>query len=231
MDNVFWNEFDRGQLSDEEMLAGFIRNDPSVEKEIRQIFENMHGILTRADYAIPWIRELKAAGYQVLVLSNFSDKVARDNPDALDFLEYVDGGILSYRDGVIKPDPAIYRLLISRYDLKPEECVFLDDTQEKSGRGGEIRHPHHPLQGDGGGEGKAAGAGRGLRAFLLFFSLFYLLIEPDVDPQQDREADGRHQAGWNSRSAPENPEAPRSGWPRTFRPEARCRRWLRSVSG
>ena len=24
MDNVFWNEFDRGQLSDEEMLAGFI---------------------------------------------------------------------------------------------------------------------------------------------------------------------------------------------------------------
>ena len=130
MDNVFWNEFDRGQLSDEEMLAGFIRNDPSVEKEIRQIFENMHGILTRADYAIPWIRELKAAGYQVLVLSNFSDKVARDNPDALDFLEYVDGGILSYRDGVIKPDPAIYRLLISRYDLKPEECVFLDDTQK-----------------------------------------------------------------------------------------------------
>ena len=68
--------------------------------------------------------------YQVLVLSNFSDKVARDNPDALDFLEYVDGGILSYRDGVIKPDPAIYRLLISRYDLKPEECVFLDDTQK-----------------------------------------------------------------------------------------------------
>ena len=130
MDSPFWNEFDRGQLTDEEMLAGFIRNDPSVEKEIRQIFENMHGILTRADYAIPWIRELKAAGYQVLVLSNFSDKVARDNPDALDFLEYVDGGILSYRDGVIKPDPAIYRLLISRYDLKPEECVFLDDTQK-----------------------------------------------------------------------------------------------------
>ena len=130
MDNVFWNEFDRGQLSDEEMLAGFIRNDPSVEKEIRQIFENMHGILTRADYAIPWIRELKAAGYQVLVLSYFYEKVARDNPDALDFLEYVDGGILSYRDGVIKPDPAIYRLLISRYDLKPEECVFLDDTQK-----------------------------------------------------------------------------------------------------
>ena len=130
MDSQFWNEFDRGQLTDEQMLAGFIRNDPSVEKEIRQIFANLHGILTKADYAIPWIRELKEKGYQVLVLSNFSDKVARENPDAPDFLEYVDGGILSYRDGVIKPDPAIYRLLIDRSGLKPEECVFLDDIQK-----------------------------------------------------------------------------------------------------
>ena len=128
MDNPFWNEMDRGKLSEEEMLEGFIQNDPSVEKEIRQIYENLHGILTKANYAIPWIKELKAKGYQVLVLSNFSEKVARENADALDFLEYVYGGILSYKDGVIKPDPAIYRLLLDRYGLKPEECVFLDDV-------------------------------------------------------------------------------------------------------
>lgn len=129
VDNPFWHEFDRGFLSDDEMLAGFINNDPSVEKEIRQIFVSLHGIVTRADYAIPWIKKLKSAGYQVLVLSNFSDKVKRDNEDAMDFLEYVDGGILSYQDGVIKPEPAIYRLLLSRYGLKAEECVFLDDLQ------------------------------------------------------------------------------------------------------
>ena len=29
---------------------------------------------------------------------------------------------------MIKPDPAIYQLLMSRYDLKPWESVFLDDT-------------------------------------------------------------------------------------------------------
>ena len=93
-----------------------------MEKEIRQIYENLHGILTKADYAIPWIKELKAKGYQVLVLSNFSSKVARENPDALEFLEYVDGGILSYQDGVIKPDPAIYRLLLDRYSLNPRNA-------------------------------------------------------------------------------------------------------------
>ena len=40
----------------------------------------------------------------------------------------MDGGILSYQDQVIKPMPEIYQLLIDRYDLVPQECVFLDDT-------------------------------------------------------------------------------------------------------
>ena len=31
--------------------------------------------MKRYDYAIPWIEELKAKGYQFLVLSNFSRKV------------------------------------------------------------------------------------------------------------------------------------------------------------
>ena len=48
--------------------------------------------------------------------------------DALDFIPYTDGGILSFQDRVIKPDEKIYRLLLSRYQLKAQECVFLDDT-------------------------------------------------------------------------------------------------------
>ena len=48
----------------------------------------------------------------------------------MSFLSFTDGGILSYKDKVIKPDPAIYRLLIERYDLVPENCVFIDDTQK-----------------------------------------------------------------------------------------------------
>ena len=35
-----------------------------------------------------------------------------------------------FQDKVVKPEPEIYRLLIDRYGLKPEECVFLDDTEK-----------------------------------------------------------------------------------------------------
>ena len=40
----------------------------------------------------------------------------------------MDGGILSYQEKLIKPDPAIYTLLLERYGLVAEESVFLDDT-------------------------------------------------------------------------------------------------------
>ncbi len=125
----FWHEMDRGKLSDEELLEGFIKNDPSMEKEIREIFKNVKGMVCRYDYAISWIKELKEKGYHVYVISNFAHKAHVDCIEALDFLEELDGGILSYQVKLIKPDPEIYRLLCRKYDLKAEECVFIDDLQ------------------------------------------------------------------------------------------------------
>ena len=86
-------------------------------------------MVTKREYAIPWVKELKAKGLGVFYLSNFSSKAFEDCQDALDFMEYMDGGILSFREKVIKPDGEIYRLLLSRYGLKAEESVFIDDTQ------------------------------------------------------------------------------------------------------
>lgn len=136
IDSGLWVEYDRGVLTDEEVLEKFVENDPGIEKELRESLSSLHGMLTKYDYAIPWVQELKAKGYQVLVLSNFSEKAYAECQEVLGFLEYVDGGILSFRDKVIKPDPQIYQLLIDRYKLIPEECVFMDDM-ERNLRGAE----------------------------------------------------------------------------------------------
>lgn len=126
--NSAWNEYDLGNLSDDEVLNLFIESDPSVEKELRETLKDMGGVLKRCEYAIPWIEELKEKGYQVLFLSNFSEKALRDCAAALDFLPHMDGGVFSCKVHLIKPDPAIYKLLLQQYRLNPEECVFLDDT-------------------------------------------------------------------------------------------------------
>ena len=128
--NPMWNEMDRGAMSDEQLLAGFIQNDPSIEKEIREVFENVRGMIRRYDYAIPWIRELKERGYGIYIISNFAHKAHKDCIEALDFLKEVDGAILSYQVKLIKPSPEIYQLLCSKFGLNAQECVFIDDTEK-----------------------------------------------------------------------------------------------------
>lgn len=125
-----WNEYDRGLMTDEEVLEAFVANDPGIEKELRESLADIQNMLTGYDYAIPWVKDLKSKGYQVLVLSNFSHKAYVQCAKALGFLEYVDGGILSFREHLIKPDAAIYELLIERYQLMPSECVFIDDLSQ-----------------------------------------------------------------------------------------------------
>ena len=124
-----WSEYDRGMLTDDEVLDEFVRNDPGIEKELRESLGNIDGMLVKYDYAIPWVKELKQKGYQVLVLSNFAHRAHHDCKDVLGFLDYVDGGILSYQEKTIKPEPEIYQALFQKYQLDPTECVFLDDNR------------------------------------------------------------------------------------------------------
>lgn len=125
-----WNEFDRSGCEEEALIERFVQNAPEVEREIRLICQDVHDMLRRRESTIPWIEELKAMGLRVYYLSNFSKKAARECAHVLDFIPHTDGGILSYEEKIIKPDPEIYELLIERYKLIPKECVFLDDRRD-----------------------------------------------------------------------------------------------------
>ena len=125
-----WDELDRGVWSTEELINAFIANDPDVEKEIRLMFEDLNAMVTKRDYAVTWIKHLKEQGFQVLYLSNFGEITRRHCKDALGFMPYTDGGIMSYEVNLIKPDAAIYQALLDKYALIPEECVFVDDLKE-----------------------------------------------------------------------------------------------------
>lgn len=125
-----WDEFDKGIVGLEGAIKNFAMHDPELEPEIRETFSDLKGIVKKREYAIPWIRSLKESGYRVLVLSNFTIQGLDDNPFMREFLEETDGGIISYEVGRVKPDPEIYRLLLEKYDLKPQECVFIDDMPQ-----------------------------------------------------------------------------------------------------
>ena len=47
-----------------------------------------------------------------------------------DFMNDIDGLIVSYMVHKAKPDPAIYAALCEKYELNPSECLFFDDRLE-----------------------------------------------------------------------------------------------------
>lgn len=125
-----WNEFDRSVLNDEQQLALFIKKAPEYEKEIRLFWENIALPIYQYDYARAWIKALKRNGYHIYILSNYSRWTYEHTREALSFLEDVDGTVFSFEVHQIKPEPEIYQSLLKRYQLKPSECVFLDDRLE-----------------------------------------------------------------------------------------------------
>lgn len=129
MRSGWWDEYDRGLLSDGEIRGCFKKNAPELAEEIDASLTHMTGLVTKKETAIPWIRSVRERGCRALVLSNFSRTAYEDcREDAMQFLEETDGGILSFREHVIKPDPLIYELLLGRYEISPAQAVFIDDT-------------------------------------------------------------------------------------------------------
>ncbi len=74
---------------------------------------------------------LRGAGYPVYLLSNIADF----NVEAIEekypgFFALPSEAFCSYRLGLVKPQPEIYRAVCGRIGAPPEACVFLDDTPE-----------------------------------------------------------------------------------------------------
>ncbi len=126
----YWERFERADITEQEAMEAFVSLDPEIEEELNEAFENIHGMLTIRDYAVAWVKSLKKAGYQVYYFSNYSKKAYDECRDSLAFMEYMDGGFLSFQQRMTKPDPLMYARFLEQFHLIPQESVFIDDTEQ-----------------------------------------------------------------------------------------------------
>lgn len=126
----YWEQFERCDLTEEEALQAFASLDPEIENELRKAYNNIDGMLVIRDFAIDWVKSLKESGLHTYYLSNYSSKAYYECPDSIAFMEYMDGGLLSFQARMTKPNPEFYKKFLEEYNLKAEECVFIDDTPE-----------------------------------------------------------------------------------------------------
>lgn len=125
-----WDELDRNVLTEEQIVSNFISHAPAYKDQILDVFNHVGECCFRQSYAIPWIEDLKARGYQTLFLSNYSHHTMTAAPHVLDFLPHLQGGVFSCDVKLIKPDPAIFACICEKYSLNPAECLFIDDNED-----------------------------------------------------------------------------------------------------
>lgn len=77
-----------------------------------------------------FVRELKEKNVPVYLLSNASVYFAEHAMEVCEVLKGFEGIFFSGPAGCAKPDGKIYQMLFERFDLKPEECFFIDDNAD-----------------------------------------------------------------------------------------------------
>ena len=127
-----WNERDRGLFPEEEYLKQFIAALPAeYEEDVKRVIAESEKTVGIKDYAETWTAYLKNQGYHLYILSNYSQfMLDHTRSNKMPFLKNMDGVIFSCEVQQIKPEPSIYKTLLNRFGLKPEESVFLDDRLE-----------------------------------------------------------------------------------------------------
>ena len=76
------------------------------------------------------IAYFREKGFKIYYLSNYSEDLYHKTKNELAFIESFDGGVFSYQEKCIKPDKRLYEILLDRYQIVPEQALFLDDRKE-----------------------------------------------------------------------------------------------------
>ena len=105
-----------------------IKKFPDFENEIKLYYPN-HGNMVGGFFqkTVDIFYKLKELNYPCYILSNWSAETYEGMEQKYPFLKDFEGKIISGRDFLIKPDAAIYELAISRFNLIPQETLFIDD--------------------------------------------------------------------------------------------------------
>lgn len=129
--NDQWNFQQDAGRSIAEAESELIPKFPHYENEIKMYYKN-HRKMIRGIFeeSIEVLRQLKDKNYKCYVLSNWSAETFEGIPIDYPFMQLFDGLLISGEDKLIKPDQAIYELAKKRFNLDPEETVFIDDKLE-----------------------------------------------------------------------------------------------------
>lgn len=125
-----WNEEQDAGRSFSDATDLLIKQHPEWEAEIRAFWLRWEEMLAGPiEGTVEILKAVKNSGeYKVLALTNWSAETFPVARSKYDFLGWFDGIVMSGEEKTRKPFSKFYRIMIERYNLIPESCVFIDDN-------------------------------------------------------------------------------------------------------
>lgn len=127
--SVEWIQLDRGIISEADAAAAICDRLPARLHQAARalVFDWWKRPLVPMPNMEQLIRELKARGYGIYLLSNASLRL-REYFERIPGSDCFDGLMVSAEEKLLKPEHEIFEALYARFHLKPEECFFIDDS-------------------------------------------------------------------------------------------------------
>lgn len=125
-----WNEQQDAGRSFEEATNLLIAEYPHYETEIKMYYGCWCTMLKGSiEETVELLRQLKSSEkFRLLALTNWAAESFPVALDRFEFLHWFEGILVSGEEKLKKPDPAIFKLMISRYDLDVNKTLFIDDN-------------------------------------------------------------------------------------------------------
>src|ERR1700721_1146510 len=124
-----WNARQDAGRPWDEATAEAIASHPEHAALIRAYSERWEEMLGEAlTDSVAILDELRGTGLRLLALTNWSQFTFPYALPRYPFLRWFEDIVVSGKEGVAKPDPSIFRLLLSRYRIEASRSVFIDDT-------------------------------------------------------------------------------------------------------
>jgi HAD superfamily hydrolase (TIGR01509 family) len=122
------NDFESGKIDKAEYIpwASKLLDFSGEQKEFEAIWSS---IFTPIQPMWKLARELKSAGYQLILFSNTNSIHAAFFLNEYAIFEIFDGAVFSHEIGAMKPNDAFYEKAIEKYKLSPHETIYFDDLE------------------------------------------------------------------------------------------------------
>lgn len=125
-----WADMDSGNYRDKESyVKAFEEKYPEIKNDIDKFLGGpwMENVIFPLKDNLKMIDLVKEKGLKYYILSNYPKDAFEYTYNMCPFIQNADGMVISYDVLMIKPNKNIYLKLLDKYELKANECLFMDD--------------------------------------------------------------------------------------------------------